>query len=249
MSGWELILIGATGFLTAVASGIIGGGGAFIMTPLMILLGISPASAVATGKFNGLSTSIGSLSGTRKMHGRVSKAKVIPIMILAFVIGLIAPYVIRSLDSEFYRTFMGVMIIAMIPVLILKKIGLKPSHPKLWQKYLGFCGLSLALFIQGVFSGGLGILVNIVLMGLLGMTALEANITKRWSGLILNVTVIVGVIGSGLIIWQLAIIGIFSTLSGSYAGGLLAVKRGNEFIMKIMIGFMLISGLALIFGR
>ncbi len=248
MNGWELALIGSAGFLTAIASGIIGGGGAFIMTPLLIFLGLSPASAVASGKFNGLSTAVGSLSGTRKLHGKISKARVIPVMILAFTVGLIAPHVIKSLDSDFYRMFLGVMIIAMIPVLIFKKVGLKPHHPKLWQKFFGIFGLALALFIQGVFSGGLGILVNIVLMGFLGMTAIEANITKRWSGLILNVTVIFGVLGSGLIIWQVAIVGVCSTLAGSYVGGRLAVKKGNKFIMKIMLGFMLISGLALIFG-
>lgn len=248
MNGWELALIGTAGFLTSIASGIVGAGGGFIMTPLLIFLGLSPAQAVATGKFNGLSSTVGALSGTRKMHGKISKAKVIPIMFLAFFVGLIAPFVIKSLNSEFYRIFLGIMILVMIPVLVYKKVGLKPHHPKLWQKYLGSFGLTVALFLQAVFSGGLGILVNIVLMGLLGMTALEANITKRWSGLILSTTVIIGIVGSGLVVWQIAIIGICSTLCGSYIGGHLAVKGGDKFIMKIMIGFMLISGLVLIFG-
>ncbi len=248
MNGWELALIGTAGFLTSIASGIVGAGGGFIMTPLLIFLGLSPAQAVSTGKFSGISSAVGALSGTRKMHGKASKTKIIPIMILAFVIGLIAPFIIKGFESEFYRITLGVIILLMIPVVIYKKVGIKPHHPKLWQKFAGAIGLTLALLLQGIFSGGLGILVNIVMMGFLGMSAIEANITKRWSGLILNITILIGVIGSGLVVWQVAIVGICSTLCGSFIGGHIAVKKGDKFIMNIMLGFMLISGLALIFG-
>ena len=248
MNGWELSLFGLAGFVMAILSGIVGAGGGFVMTPLGIFLGLSPAQSVSTGKLSGLSVTIGSLFGMKSIHGRVSKARVIPVMVLAFIVGLLVPFVIKTMDSEVYQVTLGFILLLMIPVVIFKKVGIKPHHPKLWQKLAGGGLLTLALVLQGVFSGGLGTLVNIVLMGMLGMTAIEANLTKRWSQLILNTTIIFGVIGSGLIVWNVAAVGICSTFAGSYIGGKLAVNKGDTFIMRVMVALMFVSAIALIVG-
>lgn len=246
MNGWELVLFGFAGFIMSILSGIAGSGGGFVMTPLGILLGLSPAQSVSTGKFNGLAVTIGSLVGMKKAHGRVSKARVIPVMILAFLVGLGVPYVIKTLDGDVYKLVLGIILLLMIPIMIIKKIGIDAHKPKRWQQILGGGLLTFALVLQGVFSGGLGTLVNVVLMGMLGMTALEANLTKRWSQLILNVTIIFGVIGSGLIVWPVVLVGVCSTLIGSFIGGRMAVTKGDAFIVRIMIVVMIVSALALI---
>lgn len=248
MSILGLIFFGIAGFLTSIFSGIAGAGGGFVMTPLGIFLGLSPAQAVSTGKFSGLSVTIGSLFGMKKAHGRVSKARVIPVMILAFVVGLAVPFVIKTLDNDVYRITLGIILLLMIPIMIIKKVGTKSHKPNLLQKIFGGGLLTSALVLQGVFSGGLGTLVNIVLMGMLGMTALEANLTKRWSQLILNTTIIIGVIGSGLIVWQVVAVGVGSTFLGSMVGGRMAVDKGDTFIMKVMIVLMFISAILLIAG-
>ncbi len=248
MNGVELFIFGVAGFVTSILSGITGGGGGFIMTPLGIFFGLSPAQAVSTGKFSGLSVTIGSLFGMRKAHGRVSKNRIIPVMVLAFLVGLIVPFVIKTLDNDVYMVALGIIFILMIPIMIIKKVGIVPRKPDLKRRILGGGQLTLALLLQGVFSGGLGTLVNVALMSMMGMTALEANITKRWSQLILNITIIVGVIGAGLIVWQVMLVGIFSTFFGSILGGRMAVNKGDEFIMKVMVALMFISGVALIVG-
>ncbi len=248
MEVWQLAVYGAAGFVLSIVSGISGGGAGFVITPLGILLGLTPAQSVATGKLSGLAVSIGSLSGMRQAYGLVSKLRIILVMVLALLVGLVAPFIITSLDNELYRTALGIMLLLMIPVMILKKIGVKPHHPKLWQKCAGSVLLTLSLLLQGVFSGGLGVLVNIVLMGMLGMTALEANITKRWSQLVLNSTIIIGVVGSGLLIWPVAAVGVVTTFIGSFIGGKLAVQRGDAFAVHVMIALMLVSAIALIAG-
>jgi uncharacterized protein len=248
MEWWQLVVYGGASFAMAIFSGIAGGGGGFVMTPLGIFLGLTPAQSVSTGKLNGLTTTIGALTGMRSVHGKLSKWRIIPVMVLAFVIGLIVPFVIKSLESDFYRITLGIILLLMIPVMLVKKVGIKPHHPPLWQKYVGAGLLTVALFLQGAFSGGLGALVNVVLMGMLGMTATEANVTKRWSQLILNTTIVFGVILSGLIVWQAALVAMPATLIGSYFGGKLAVKKGNKFIVDMMIVLMVVSAFGLIFG-
>jgi uncharacterized membrane protein YfcA len=248
MNGWELALYCLTGFGMSIIGGFAGGGGGFVMTPLAIFLGLTPAQAVSTGKFAGLSITVGSLFGMKKAKGVASKKKVIPIMVLAFFVGLLSPFAIASLDSEVYRTLLAVIILMMVPVMVIKKVGITPRQPQGWQRFAGGGLLTIALFLQGIFSGGMGMLVNVVLMGMLGMTAVEANITKRWSQVILNTTIIVGVILSGLVVWEVAIASVITTFAGSYVGGRLAVSKGDGFIVKIMIGMMIASALALLFG-
>ena len=246
MDWWHVAVYGAVGFVTAILSGIAGAGGGFIMTPLAIFLGLTPAQAVASGKFTGLAVTVGSLSGLRQARGRVSKWRVLPVMVLALVIGLVSPLIIKQLDNNLYRVVLGILLLVMIPVVIYKKVGLKPGHPKLWQRFAGSGLLALALLLQGAFSGGLGTLVNVVLMGMLGMTALEANITKRWSQLILNTVIILGVLGSGLIYWPFVIVGSITTFVGGYIGGHMAIGRGDTFIMHVTVLLMGIAGVALL---
>lgn len=246
MSDWGLLVFGVLGFLASVVSATAGGGAGFITTPLAIFLGLSPAQAISTGKFSGLAISIGSLIGMRKAKDRVSKARVLPVIFLSFVVGLFVPYVIKTFDSQAYQVALGVVILLMIPIMIIKKVGVHSYHPKLWQKFAGSGLLVCAFFLVGIFSGGVGMLINIVLMGMLGMTAIEANITKRWAQLVLNLTVIVGVLGSGLIVWPVMLVGVVSTFTGGVIGGKLAVEKGDAFVMKVMIAFMFVSGLALI---
>jgi uncharacterized protein len=246
MELWQLAVYGGAGFVMAVLSGIAGAGAGFVTTPLGIILGLSPAQAVATGKFNGLAVSVGSLSGMSKKAGSVSRWKVLPVMLLALLIGLVTPFIIKSLDNDFYQVALAILLLLLIPVVIIKKVGVKKYHPKPWQKWAGSGLLTLSLLLQGIFSGGLGTLVNLVLMGMLGMDAAEANVTKRWSQLILNITIIAGVVGSGLIVWQVAAVGVAATFSGSFLGGRIALRRGNAFVMHVMVVLMLISAITLL---
>lgn len=230
----------------SVFSGIAGAGGGFIMTPLAILLGLTPAQAVSSGKFNGLATTLGSLGGLRSAQSRVRKAQIVAIMILAFAVGLLVPFAIKAFDNRTYRMVLGVLLLLMIPLMACKKVGLKPHKPTRLQKGLGGVLLTVSLFLQGAFSGGLGSLVNIVLMGMLGQTANEAHITKRWSQLILNTTIIFGVFSSGFIVWPVVAVGVSTNLVGSYIGGRIAIQKGDGFAVSVLLVLMAISALFLI---
>lgn len=243
----DLIIYSIAVFASAILSGTAGAGGGFLMTPLLIFLGASPAQAVATGKLSGLSVSIGSLAGLREVKP-ASKKQTLVIVGLAFVIGLLAPLAITKLDSEFYRKTLGILLLLMIPILIWKKVGTVEHSPSFAKRGLGYFLLIVSLGMQAVFAGGLGTLVNIVLMAFLGMPALTANVTKRYSQVVLNSVVILGVLFTGLIIWPVALLGVIFAGIGGYIGGKIAIKKGNAFVMAIFIAMMFVSALELLFG-
>ncbi len=246
MNWWQLGLFTLVSFGMSIFSGISGGGAGFITTPLAIFLGLSPAQAVSSGKLNGMATTIGSLSSLRVKQGKIRIRYIVAIMLLAFAVGLLVPFAIRSFDSRFYRLTLGIILLAMIPLLAWKKIGNETRRPTPAQKGLGGVFLTASLFLQGMFSGGLGSLVNIVLMGLMGQTANEAHITKRWSQLILNITIIFGVLGDHLIVWPVAIAGSVANLAGSYIGGHIATRKGDAFAVRMLLALIAVAAIFLI---
>lgn len=247
MEAEKLAILGFISFLMSILSGIGGGGGGFIMTPLAIFFGLTPQQAIASGKIGGLGVALGSLQGLTK--AKVHRWRVVmPLMLLAAIVGLIAPRVIVNLDNDLYRRLIGIMLLLLIPVMWLRKIGLHETTPSGWQKAIGIPLLAITLLMQAVFSSGMGTLVVLVLMGLLGMRALEANVTKRFSQVLLNSLVVLGLLGTGLIIWEVAIVLFIASVFGGYIGSKIAIKKGDEFITKIFAILMLISGLELIFG-
>lgn len=247
MNDIEIVVYGVVTLFTAILSGIGGAGGGFITTPLAIFLGLTPQQAIATGKLGGLSISIGSLH-------RLHKAKlhnwkiVIPIMILAGVIGLVAPFLITEIDNEAYRKILGGLLILMIPVLFVGKIGQSKKDASTMSKVVGYVLLALALLMQAVFSSGMGTLVNLALMVFLGMTALEANVTKRYSQVVLNTLIVLGLIGTGLIVWKVVTISVVTGFIGGQIGSRIALKHGDKFVMIIFAVLMFLSGMELLFG-
>ncbi len=243
----ELVIYGLVSLVVGVFGGIAGGGGGFVMTPLAILFGLSPAEAVASGKFSGLAMTVATLQRLRRerLH---SRNMVLAIMALAAVVGLVAPLAIVRLEGEVYRTALGALLLAMLPLVFFTKVGRERKVVSSRRKGLGWVLLAITMFIQGIFSGGLGMLVNLVLMGVMGMTALEATVTKRFSQLLLNGFIVVGLLSSGLIVWELVAVGSAGAFIGARLGVHLAVKKGNRFINYVFAVFMLIAALELLLG-
>src|ERR1044072_4723910 len=225
----KLILIGSVSILTSIHSEIGGGGDGFIGTPLLIFLSLRQQQAVASGKIAGLGVTLGSLKGltTAKLH---RWNRVIPLMILATLIGLAAPLIIKNLDNEVYRIIIGIFLLCLAPLIVLKKLGVEEKTVPRWQQAIGFPLLIITLLMQAVLSSGMGTLVVLVLMGCLGMRALEANVTKRFSSLILNAVTALGLLTSGLIVWEVALTLFVTNAIGGYIGSKIALKKGDQFI-------------------
>ncbi len=245
MSGVELAIYGVVVFFSTIAGGMAGGGAGFILTPLLIFMGLTPAESIATGK-------AGSLVSVARNIQILSKEKlhswrfVVPFMVTALVIGLIAPQLIVGIDDEVYKRAVGVLLLVMIPVMYFKKVGTSKVAVGTHRTAVGAVLLVAAMVLQAVFSSGLGVLVNIVLIWVFGMGALEANITKRYSQLVLNVVTVIGLLFTGLIVWEIAIVNAICAFAGTTIGARLAVKKGNATVMYLFMVIMGISGVRLL---
>ncbi len=247
MTGNELLIIGFVGFFLAILSGIAGGGGGFIMTPMLIFLGLTPPQAIATGKLGGLSMAVGSLVGM-KSSSKVNRKMLAVIIVLSVLAGIISSKLIVNIDEDFYGKLLGVALIMVAPIIVFKKVGHQEKNISANKKLLGYIALFVTLFVQGILSGGFGIFVSIVLMSGLGLSAIQSNVTRRITQLILNSVIVLSLIGSGLILWNVALIMIVVNLVGSAIGGHIATKKGSSFVSNVMAGLAVVSGIALLFS-
>lgn len=227
-------------------SGMAGGGGGFIVLPVLIAFGLSPQQAVATGKLAAFGLGAGSVAAFKK------KAFANPRLLAYFValsalISLFVPHIFRQINGKTFQLILGVIILVLVPVVMTEKSGLKSQKTSLFKKSVGTVLMAIVLFMQGVFSGGVGSLNNILLISFFGLSTLQANATRRVITLTLNSFIVIALaLTTHFIVYRLALAGMAGSFIGGYIGSEIAIKEGERFAQIALAIFMLVSGIWLV---
>lgn len=236
--------------ITSTLSGASGGGAGIVSTPFMVMLGLSPAQAIATAKFTGLGTTLGASSRFYR-EKLTHKKTVIIFLILGAVSSLIGSLALVhfSDQSETLQKLMGIIILTLgIPMLYAKRLGLKPKKRPVWMKSIGLALLFIGVMLQVALGSGVGSLQLIVLMGCFGMTALVASATRRAMQLSVATVSLAVYIISGLVDYQYGLVGLATGIAGSYMGAHIAIKKGDAFVINLFAIISALLALQLIFG-
>lgn len=246
----ELIIFGLVNLVASTLSGAAGGGGGLISTPLMVVLGLSPATAIATAKFGGFGISAG--SSIRFAKEKITHRKTIIIFSILSAIAAISGSLLlvkySSYEAELQK-IMGLLILVVgIPLLYSRNMGLELKHRSIKIKTIGTIILFFALMLQAALGAGIGSLQMVILMGFFGMTALTASATRRSFQLVVATISLIVFIFAGLVDYKFGMVGLFSSFIGGFLGAHIAVKKGNKFILNIFAVTSAILALQLIFG-
>jgi len=247
MTWHELLpyVIFAVTFVASILSGMAGGGGGFIITPFYIAVGLTPQQSIATGKLGALGLDAGAIAAFRgkiKAHKRFTAY----LMLVAAAVGLASSYFIRNIGNQNLQLVMGVMNLVMIPFLFVRHHKLKSRRGHYVLRALSVLAIVAVLLLQGVFSSGIGSLVNVFLILFFGFSALESSLIKRQTSIALDVVVLAGLLGAGLINYRYGLIGMAGGLSGGFIGSKFALREGEKFARYALVAFMLISGIWLV---
>jgi uncharacterized membrane protein YfcA len=237
------ILIAFVGLLSGIVSGIGGGGGAMLMIPAFIFTGLPPQIAVATAKLSGLGGDFGGLRTFIK-SGHVRKDIFKVMFPIAIAVGIVAPLVFAVVESTTFQLALGIMMIALIPTLFIKKNALK--RPTRKHKTVGYVLYTCVLFLQGIFSGGIGSLAVYVLTLLFGTTKLETIATRRAIVAVLSPVTLVALFIGGYVSIGLGLIGLVTAYIGTVIGTKIILKRGDRFVSIAMAVTIFASSAALI---
>lgn len=209
------------------------------------MIGLTPQQAIATGKFASFGLSAGAIAAFKRRMLEDKRLSIF-IIVLATVSGLAASFLLRSIDNESLQRLMGLLMLGMVPLMLHKNNGLRKRTPTKLSRIIGSVALAVILLLQGILSGGIGSLVAGIMIIFFGLTALEANVMKRKSSIVLNLVVVLSLLGSGLINFKLGLFGMAGGLLGGYIGSRTALKKGESFARYALILFMSVSGVWLL---
>jgi uncharacterized membrane protein YfcA len=232
-------------FTASILSGMAGGGGGFIITPFLIAVGLTPQQSIATGKLGALGLDTGAIVAFRKR--KIKKHNLLVVLIaMAVVVGAISSQAIRHIGNDNLKLVIGVLNLLMIPTLFIRHLKLKSRRTHEFVQAIGLLLILAVMFMQGIFSSGIGSLINVFLILFFGISALSANMLKRKASFVADVIVLVGLLGSGLINYEYGLITAAAGLTGGYVGSKFALKEGEKFARYALMVFMLVSGIYLI---
>jgi len=237
------VILGA-GLLLGILSGISGGGGGFVMIPLLIFIGLPPQMAVATGKMNGLGGAFGGLAAFAKT-GLIRKDIVRVMIPIAIVIGLVAPLAFSAIDAEAFQSILGFLLLALTPTLFLRRRNQKKIVKE--RRVLGYSAYSGVLTLQAIFGSGTGTLAMFVLTLLFGTSKLEANATKRAVVAVLTPVTFVSLLVSGYVSVSHGLVGMVAAFFGANIGSKIAISKGEQFATYALAIFTVSSASILIF--
>jgi len=228
----ELVWTFLVGIAASIVSGMAGGGGGLISSPFFILIGLPPQVAVATTKFGALGLTLGSLAKFRQTEN-VRKEHVLYLSILSVAAALIGSQVLLATSDELVEKLVGVMMLVAIPFLFMKDMGMVRTQPSRLRQVAGYVAYFIILVLQAAFGAGVGMTLMIVMMGLMGFTALEASATRRIPGFLLAAVALAVYMFSDVVYYGHGLAMMAGMLIGGYIGTHIAIKQGNQFVKAV----------------
>lgn len=237
-------------FLIGLASGMVGAistGGGLISIPGTIFLGLTPLQAIATTRLSAISGGVASLF---KYHrGKAIVWRYLPyFMVISFIAGIIGPKLLLQINKDYLEKIIGILLLAMLPLLILTKdFGTVNKTKPRKHKLLGFITLFIVMIYGTMFGAGGGIFLIYALIYFFGLTVTEANATGTAMWQIGTIVALVTYIAKGVVVFSVGIPLIFGAIVGGYVGAHLALRNGVMWVKSILITVIILSSIKLIF--
>jgi uncharacterized protein len=209
----KLLIFGLVNLLAATLSGAAGGGGGLISLPLLVTLGLSPATAIATSKFGGFGIAAG--TSVRFFQEKlVDRRTAILFSVMGAVAAVAGSFGLLALQhhEQLLQSILGITILVIgIPLLYIRNLGLKPVQRSVPVKLVG----------------------GMLMMSMFGMTALVATATRRVMQLVVA-TVSLGIfVVAGVVDYKYGVVGLITSGLGGFLGAHIAVKKGNKFVINL----------------
>jgi uncharacterized membrane protein YfcA len=222
-------------FALGLLTGFIGtntGGSAFLTVPIMIWLGIAPQSAIASARVASVGTMV---AGAREFHrqGKVDYKLAVPAALLELLGSVCGAVVLLKIDALALHKMIGMLTLVMVFLSLVKKP--KPHHAPISKGRAAFgYGLFTLIGMVGGFFGGQAKLATYVFILVFNKTVSESVGTRKISGLVISLGSLVVYGLSQIINWQFGLSLVIGTLIGSSAGARYALKKGDEWMEKLL---------------
>ena len=249
-------------FVAALAAGAvnsIAGGGTLLTFPALVWLGLPPISANATstvalwpGSFGSMWAYRGQLTGTRRW-------------LLWFTIPSVAGGIVGAqlllhtsasrFDAIVPFLVLGATLLFMLQQPLSRRLARRATEehaiagplprPARWVLAAQF---AVAVY-GGYFGAGIGILM-LATLGAMGLGDIHRmNGLKNWGAMCINAIAAITFAVSGIVTWPVAATMAVGGLAGGYGGARLALRAGQKWVRRAVVGIGLLAFLWLLLSR
>jgi uncharacterized protein len=227
------------GLVSSVFTSFAGGALGVVAVPLLLLMGLSPYSAVSTPKVAAVGVAIGSLF---KFHGKkqIRWEFVSGLVILAAFAGIIGAYALLQTPEYIVENIVVfLLIVSVVGMWADTDMGVVAFTTSRIRKLTGYVAYFVSELFRAAFGSGFGMITGAVLVYFFGLTQLESMATKRIPGLVVSVVALLVFLANGVIDLPVGVSMFFGSIAGSYIGTHYALKVGNKWLKYVFTGFAL----------
>ena len=222
-------------FALGILTGFVGtntGGSAFLTVPIMIWLGIAPQSAIASARIASVGTMV---AGLRQFHrqGKVDYKLAAPAAILGLLGSLGGAARLLRVDASILHKAIGALTLMMVILSVVKRPLPSGASISKWRAAFGY-GLFTIIGMVGGFFGGQAKLATYVFILVFNKSVSESVGTRKISGLVISLGSLAVYGFSDIIDWRSALSLVAGTIIGSSAGARYALKKGDEWMEKLL---------------
>jgi uncharacterized membrane protein YfcA len=238
---YELIALFGAGLVAGLVNSV-AGGGALLMYPLLLSLGLPPIVANATTTISIWPGALSSAYGYRKYIKKIPKYY-FWLLVPGLLGGIIGAVILRKTSNHSFKL--------VVPWLIIMAVLLLSFQPKIhkWLKKrkkntkkagaLSFILIAIAIFAMSIYGGFFGAGLGIIMLAVLGFTKLtdihQLNGLKNLIATFINLVASIYFIHYHLIDWHYTPLLLLGTVIGGYIGATYSNKLPSHLIRKIII--------------
>jgi uncharacterized membrane protein YfcA len=238
-------------FFVGLGSSFIGtlvGGSSLINIPVLIFLGLSPHSAIATDRMG--ITGIG-ISGLYKFHQkglvnyRIGLVIGIPVLVGSFI----GANLVLQISPSVLKKVIVLITVSVLALLVMQpKLGVRKAQRSLETRdFVVGMFLSLLVGLYGGFYGaGAATFVIYILIFVFGQTFLESAGTMKIGSIAMTATATLTFAYHGVIHYPLAIAMFMGSFIGSFVGAHYSDRIGDVWLKRLFIGVVLIVAIKLL---
>ena len=241
----ELVVLALAGAV-AGALNVIGGGGSFLILPLLLFAGLPAQLANGTNRVGVLAQNLGGLVGFHR-HGAVDWKWSLKASVPALIGAGIGVWLALLLPNVAFKRSLSIAMLALTLWSIVKPAGSNtsgeiksPWHP----------GVMLGFFVVGVYGGFIQAGVGFVVLAVTtyaGLDLLRGNAAKLLSVMLITILSLAVFASSAQVDWPRGLALSVGTLAGSFYGVHLAVFKGQKWLQRVVTATVILFAVLLWF--
>ncbi|MHA7879333.1 MAG: TSUP family transporter [Saccharospirillum sp.] len=225
-------------FLVAVLAGwvdTLAGGGGLLALPALLLAGVSPVSALATNKSQGV---IGTLTATLTLflRGHLRGRDLIPMAMMAGLGSALGTLLVQRINTDWLAWFIpAVLILVALYFWLTPDLGAVARHARISERSWGVVVSPAIGFYDGVFGPGTGSFYAAAGVVFRGQTLLDATIRAKLFNFTTNVVSLALFTAGGQVVWALGVIMMLGQVVGAFIGSHTMLRGGARLIRPMVI--------------